>query len=79
MCCQPRLILFITVDQQLYAISKKVPWTLPHAYGEDNHVVLVGEGGGGGGREATHRNGNVSSNWRLAWWEWLDIGHDNSW
>ena len=28
---------------------------------------------------ASHTNGNVSSNWRLAWWEWLDIHHDNSW
>ena len=31
-----------TTHQQLYAISKKVQWTLPHAYGENHHVVLVG-------------------------------------
>ena len=50
MCCQPRPILFITVNQPLYAISKKIPWTSPHAYGENHHVALMGGGSGGDGR-----------------------------
>ena len=43
----PGQILFITVDQPLYAISKKIQWTLPHAYGK-NHQVYCTYGGGGG-------------------------------
>ena len=32
----------LTVDQPLFAIAKKIPWSWPDVYGDSKYVVMMG-------------------------------------
>lgn len=38
----PGQVPFVTLDQPLYAIAKKLQWDFPQIHGEDKYVVLLG-------------------------------------
>ena len=38
----PGQVPFITVDQPLFALAKKIQWNFPDVFGEDKFVVLLG-------------------------------------
>ena len=50
----PGQIPVFTVDQPLFAITKKIQWRWPDEYGERQYVILMGG--------SSHRNGHVESN-----------------
>ena len=39
----PGQVPFITVDQPLFALAKKIQWNFPDVFGEDKFVVLLGD------------------------------------
>ena len=35
-------VLVLPVDQPLFAIAEKIPWSLPDVYGDSKYVVMTG-------------------------------------
>ena len=40
----------LTMDQQLSTIAKEIPWLCPDSFSNNKYVIMIGVGGGGGGR-----------------------------
>ena len=41
-CVNHEQVPVLTVDQPLYAIAKKIPWSWPDVYGDSKYVVMMG-------------------------------------